>query len=278
MNLISTPNSHKHQTRLAPGFFMISIISLTFYLLLLQSPVPADAHFGMIIPSDNMVMQADKRTIDLALSFSHPFEGQGMVLDRPAAFDMYTAGKKHSLLSELKPAKVMEYDAFSIPVNIRRPGIYSFVMTPQPYWEPAEDCFIIHITKTVVTAFGDDDGWDAELGLETEIVPLSKPYGLYAGNLFQGIVKVDGKPVPFAEVEIEYYNQDNRATAPTDYMVTQTIKADANGVFSYCAPRSGWWGFAALSTSDKKKMHNGQKKDIELGAVIWVKFENWQEN
>ena len=35
-----------------------------------------------------------------------------------------------------------------------------FYMEPKPYWEPAEDCFIIHYTKTVVTAFGDDEGWD----------------------------------------------------------------------------------------------------------------------
>ncbi len=61
-------------------------------------------------------------------------------------------------------------------------------------------------------------------------------------------------------------------------MITQTIKADGNGVFTYAAPRSGWWGFAALNTSDKKMAHNGEQKDIELGAVIWVKFEDWMEN
>lgn len=27
-------------------------------------------------------------------------------------------------------------------------------MEPQPYWEPTEDCYIIHYTKAVVTAFG----------------------------------------------------------------------------------------------------------------------------
>jgi len=40
-----------------------------------------------------------------------------------------------------------------------------------------------------VTAFGDDEGWDEEIGLKTEIVPLSKPFGLYAGNIFQGVGK-----------------------------------------------------------------------------------------
>ena len=44
--------------------------------------------------------------------------------------------------------------------------------------------------------------------MKTEIVPLSKPFGLYAGNVFQGIVKLNGKAVPYATVEVEYYNQD----------------------------------------------------------------------
>jgi len=130
----------------------------------------------------------------------------------------------------------------------------------------------VHYTKTVVTAFGDDEGWDEEIGLKTEIVPLSKPYGLYAGNVFQGIVKLDGKPVPFCEVEVEYYNEDGKAKAPTDYMVTQTIKTDVNGLFTYAAPKAGWWGFAALNTSEKKI----KGKDVELGAVLWVRFHDWK--
>ena len=112
--------------------------------------------------------------------------------------------------------------------------------------------------------------------MKTEIVPLSKPFGLYAGNAFQGIVKLYGKPVPYAEVEVEYYNIGKKMTAPTDYMITQTIKADQNGVFIYAAPVAGWWGFADLNTSDEKLVHDGEKKDIELGVVLWVKFETWQ--
>jgi cobalt/nickel transport protein len=75
-------------------------------------------------------------------------------------------------------------------------------MEPKPYWEPAEDSYIVHYTKTYVSAFDDDAGWDAERGLRTEIVPLSKPFGLWEGNVFQGIVKLAGEPVPYAEVEV----------------------------------------------------------------------------
>lgn len=238
---------------------------------------PAAAHFGMVIPSDPMVMPQDERSLALQLSFSHPFEGVGMELEKPKAFGVVANGKKEDLGSSLQPIKVMDHQAWRANYEIKRPGVYMFYMEPQPYWEPAEDLFIIHYTKTVVTAFGDDEGWDAEVGLKTEIVPLSKPYGLYAGNVFQGIVKLDGRPVPYAEVEIEFYNKDKKAAAPTDYMVTQTIKADHNGVFTYAAPRPGWWGFSALNEADFKIKKDGQDKAVEIGAVLWVHFEPWQQ-
>lgn len=237
----------------------------------------ASAHFGMVIPSDNMVMPDEERTVTLTASFSHPFEMVGMELVKPKSFGVIFGDDNESLLDGLKPATVMEKPAWTVDYAIKRPGAYLFHMEPQPYWEPAEDAFIVHYTKTVVAAFGDDEGWDREVGLKTEIVPLAKPFGLYTGNLFQGIVKLGGKPVPFAEVEVEYYNRgEKKAVAPTDYMITQTIKADENGVFSYAAPTDGWWGFAALNPADFKMKHDGEEKDVELGAVIWVRFEPWQ--
>jgi len=252
------------------------VLGATVVSLMILFSSPALAHFGMVIPSDTMVMQDDNRTVNVTLSFSHPMEMVGMELEKPKIFSVFSGGKSSDLLGQLKQTKVMDHKAWTMGYKINRPGVYMFHMEPQPYWEPAEDCFIVHITKAVVTAFGDDEGWDAEIGLKTEIVPLSKPYGLYAGNVFQGIVKMDGKAIPYAEVEVEFYNKDKTAHAPTEYMVTQTIKADGNGVFTYAPPASGWWGFAALNTADYKMKHNGEEKDVELGAVIWVYFHDWK--
>ena len=237
---------------------------------------PVWGHFGMVIPSDQMMMQSEDRTVAIDLMFWHPFEGIGMDLAKPARFAVVANGEQKDLLGTLKSTRTKGHQTWHATYQVRRPGVYTFLMEPQPYWEPTEDCYIIHYTKAVVTAFGVDEGWDEEVGLKTEIVPLSKPYGLYAGNVFQGVVKLDGKPVPYAEVEVEYYNERGALTAPSEYMVTQTVKADGNGVFTYAAPSAGWWGFAALNTSDVTKKHDGEEKDIELGAVIWVKFHNMQ--
>ena len=64
--------------------------------------------------------------------------------------------------------------------------------------------------------------------------------------------------MPYAEVEVEYYNKDGKAVAPTDYMVTQTIKADGNGVFTYGAPKAGWW---------KRRWHRMEARISRLSTV-----------
>lgn len=247
---------------------------LTASIAALISAAPAVAHYGMIIPNDPMVSQEDGRSVSLTMSFSHPFELDGMTLERPAAFSVTHEGTTTDLLDSLANATVMDEQGYTLDYALERPGTYIFAMEPQPYWEPAEDAFIIHYTKTYVTAYGDDEGWDTELGLKTEIVPLSKPFALWERNVFQGIVKMDGAPVPYAEVEVEFFN-DAGATAPDELMITQTVKADANGVFTYAPPSHGWWGFAALNTADYTLPQDGVEKDVELGAVIWVHFEEW---
>jgi cobalt/nickel transport protein len=236
----------------------------------------AFGHFGMVIPSKATVSKADPKTLEIQISFSHPMEMAGMDMTKPKAFGVMAGTSKEDLLGTLKPVQVMGKAAWSSQYPIKKPGIYAFYMEPEPYWEPAEDSYIVHYTKVVVPAFGDEEGWDREVGFKIEISPLTRPFGLYAGNVFQGIVKVDGKPLPYAEVEVEFYNKDQKAEAPTEYMVTQVVKADRNGVFTYAAPKAGWWGFAALTTADFKLKKAGKDKAVEIGGVIWVYFHDWQ--
>lgn len=232
----------------------------------------AYAHFGMVIPSRDIVADKESANIRLTLSFSHPMEGSGMVLDKPAAFYVVVDGEKKDLAATLQPDTVYGHQAWGAEHAISRPGLYQFVMEPAPYWEPAEDCFIIHYTKTYVTAFGGEEGWDEPVGLKTEIVPLTRPFGNYTGNLFQGQVLLDGKAVPGALVEVEYFNKEQSYQTPDDLFITQAVKADANGVFSYAIPFAGWWGFAALNTATEKIAHEGSPKEVELGAVLWSHF------
>ncbi|MCW5211835.1 DUF4198 domain-containing protein [Desulfobulbus sp. TB] len=234
------------------------------------------AHFGMVIPSDNILKQGDK-SVTLDLSFSHPFELIGMNLDKPKKFFMVGADKTTDLLATLRATNIMDHAAWKTEVSIKRPGVYTFLMEPTPYWEPAEDVYIIHYTKTMVAAFGNDQGWDEPVGVATEIVPLTRPFGNYAGNSFSGQVLLNGEPVAGAEVEVELYNEDNKLKAPSDYHITQVVKADKNGVFTFACPKAGWWGFSALNEADYTiKAPNGKEKGVELGAVFWTYLDEYK--
>lgn len=239
-------------------------------LLLLSYAQHSEAHFGMLIPDEAMV-SPENRNIHLSLSFSHPFEERGMDLNKPAGFYVIKDQQKTDLLPNLQETKVMGRRGWETNFSVKRPGVYQFVMEPAPYWEASEDLSIIHYTKVIIPAFGSEDGWDAPVGLPTEIVPRLRPFGNYAGNSFTGQVLVDGKPLPDAEVEVELYNRGQKFHAPSDLHITQVIKADAAGIFTFTCPQPGWWGFAALSSANYSiKNPKGEDKDVELGAILWI--------
>lgn len=244
-------------------------LCLALVLMLAQS---AQAHFGYIMPSQSVVEEKAQANLALTLAFLHPMEQNGMNLVKPLEFGVVADGHKTSLLGSLAETKVLGHQAWKTAYTVKKPGVYSFYMVPQPYWEPAESKFIQHVSKVIVPAFGEEDGWDEPIGLKTEIVPLTRPFGNYAGNVFRGVLLVDGKPVPGARVEVEYFNGDKKRVAPFDCMNTQVVKTDANGVFSYAVPWSGWWGFAGLTTAKNTIKHDGKDMKVELGAILWMEF------
>ena len=233
---------------------------------------PALAHFGMVIPSQDTVGDKAKAKVDLAVSFSHPMEGNGMDMAKPKAFGVMDGEHKTDLLPTLTAAKIMDHAAWTGEYTFKKPGVGTFYLAPEPYFEPAEDKFIEHLTKVVVPAFGEEEGWDAPVGLAAEIVPLTRPLGNYVGNVFTGKVLVDGKPAAGVTVEVEFYNKDKAYEAPNEYMTAQVVKTDAAGVFNIAVPFAGWWGFAALTDAPETLQKDGVDKKIERGAVLWTKF------
>jgi cobalt/nickel transport protein len=196
---------------------------------------------------------------------------------RPKAFGVQIGKQKTDLLNTLQETRVLDNLAWKGSYLVKKPGVYAIYVEPQPYWEPAEDKYIIHLTKTYVAALGGEEDWDAEVGLKAEIIPLTRPFALYPGNVFRGVVKFKGKPLAGADVEVEYWNADKKMTAPNDYFVAQVVKTDDNGVFSFSPPKAGWWGFAALAEEkDALRGPDGKPKKAEYGAVLWVQYTDMQ--
>lgn len=241
--------------------------------------IPLYGHFQMVLPGSNIVEDQKMAGIAIDLFFCHPFEQTMMNMERPVQFGVMINGAgKEDLLATLIKKTIDGFLAWNTGYKFKQPGDYIFYVEPAPYWEPAEEKFIIHYAKTVVNAFGLQEHWDAEIGLETEIIPLTRPYGLYAGNSFCGLVKVNGKPASFIDVEVEYYNSEKKFNAPTEPHITQVVKTDNNGVFVYTMPVPGWWGFSALSERETKMLNKMDNKyyPVEIGAVIWVKCEKME--
>jgi cobalt/nickel transport protein len=233
---------------------------------------PARAHFQELIPSSDIVTAADGRDVMLDLVFTHPMaRGPVMEMAKPRRFGVLSGGRVQDLLGTLSARKLAGKTAWQARYRFPRPGNYAFFVEPQPYWEAAEGKMIVHYTKVIVDAFAAGEGWDRAVGLPVEIMPLARPYGLWTGNVFRGVVLQGGKPVPHAGIEVEWRN-DGSFKPPADAYETQVIRADAQGVFVYGLPRAGWWGFAALVDGDKP-MKNPEGKDspVELGGLIWVR-------
>ncbi len=259
--------------RLALGF-AVACLCVAF------GSAPACAHFQMVYTPESALQKS--QDVTLKIVFTHPFEaGHTMDMAGVEEFFVVHKEKKEDLKKRLLPIRWTSLTndglGYEAAVPLKGMGDYVFGLVPAPYFEKAENAWMQQCTKTVVSVAGLPTDWDAEIGLPAEIVPLDKPYGLWTGNAFRGVVKANGQPVPFAEIEVEYMNhepdvahncfaKDAKVEAPQDAFVTQTIRADANGTFVYSIPKAGWWGFAALGVITR------DYKGAELGvdAVIWV--------
>ncbi len=228
------------------------------------------AHFLFVKPSTDVLVTGGNVRLDM--TFTHPMDrGPVMELKRPKRFGVIIGGERRDLTAKLKQRLVLGKSSWTLTQSLKRPGTAIYYVEPQPYWEAAERKYIIQYAKVIVDSFATGVGWDRLVGLPVEIRPLTRPSGLWTGNLFRGVVLRSGKPVPYATIEVEWAN-DGSIKPPNAAFVTQAIKADATGTFSYAMPRAGWWGFAAIIDSDQSmKAPDGQPATVEIGAVMWVK-------
>lgn len=259
--------------------------------LVCSAALPASAHF-MVLYTPEIALEKAENGLEMRAVFTHPAEA-GLIMDMGGVQEFYAVSQRgdnepktidlKDTLEEITwktPESTGPAFAARIPrKEIRSTGDYVFVLVPGYYFEEEEDTYMQQITKLVVNVGGMPGNWSEPAGLPCEIVPLIKPYGLWTGNVFRARVLSDGKPVPGAEVEVEYMNHmpdlasnsmpaEGIVAFPHDAFVTQTVIADELGCISFGIPRAGWWGFAALGVGPDTE-HEGKK--LSQDAVIWVK-------
>ncbi|GGF65500.1 MULTISPECIES: DUF4198 domain-containing protein [Terasakiella] len=245
----------------------------------------ANAHFQLIYTPEINIKKAGE--VPLKLVFWHPMSnGHTMAMGEPVEFYSVFKGKKTDLKPTLNPITFKglsnEATAYDASVTLKRNGDYALVAVPAPYYEESEDIYIQQITKVIINKGDVPTNWSEPLGLKTEIVPLSKPYGALVGSTFSGVVLKNGQPAPGVEIEIEHMiaEPDMNANKPQNAKVSEVpggaivALTDAQGKFSFGIPKAGYWGFAALGVGPDSEFN---AKELSQDAVLWIKAHTLED-
>ena len=255
---------------------------------------PARAHFQVLYTAETALDSG--RALHVMMLFTHPGHGgPSMDMGQPEGFYVVSqrgeeaAPVKTDLMQYLEPigwhaeqGQAQAYQA-DLPRTLTRSlGDYVFVLEPAPFYESGEDKYIQQFTKTLVNVGGVPGNWGAAVGLPAEILPLDKPYANWTGGVFRGVVVASGRPVPNAELEVEYLNyaldleghrfaKEPEVEYPQGSFGTLSIKANDRGEFVIGLARAGWWGICALTVGTDTE-HEG--KPLSQDAVLWIQVKD----
>ena len=274
------------------------VLSLAVFALLCSVSL---AHSQLIYSPEGVISSSK---LPLKLIFTHPFSAghtMNMGADQdgkaiiPLKFGvMVQKGEGEPVLTDLRAElKPMDFASlensgigYELEYKARGMGDFVFFCDPNPYYEEKVDSYIENITKVIFNKGGAMTCVFEDVpGLKVQIKPLVRPYALWTGNVFRGIVeKWDEKtesyvPVPFVKVGVTYINhkidmENNKfeeaaiVTPPNDACATQAVLTNENGEFSYSIPESGWWGFSAIIGVGGEYTYN--EKPLYLCASIWA--------
>ena len=252
----------------------------------------AHAHFQLLYVNDTAMHKAQE--LEMAAVFTHPFDGgPTMAMGKPLSFSHISShnGEKTDLLRYLRAVdwqsrenQARAFRATLPKAMMRALGDHIFVLEPEPYLETEEDLYIQQFTKLIVNVGGVPDQWADAQDLPVDIKPLSKPYANWTGGMFRAQVLADGKPVPFAQIEVEYLNHgveldknafkpEGEVKSPQPAFNTLSTYSDAEGVVTIGLPRAGWWGIAALDIGSTKTYKG---KALSQDAVLWIQARDMQ--
>jgi cobalt/nickel transport protein len=239
---------------------------------------PARAHFNMLLPR---VPSAKKgEGVDFVYQWGHPFEHQ--LFDAPAPESLFVLlpdGRRTDLLGKLEKISVAgdgdkSVTAYRLRFVPEERGDYQFVLRTPPIWMEEEGEFFQDTVKVVLHVQAQKN-WAALTGEPFELAPLSRPYGLQPGMVFQ--VRIHRRPSgtesvapPLTRpVEIERYNVRPPKELPADEQVTRTAFPDGNGVVTASLMEAGWWCLTAISNGGTRE-HDGKARPVLERSTFWV--------
>jgi cobalt/nickel transport protein len=234
------------------------------------------AHYLMLLPSAESGQRDQPATV--ILQWGHPFEHQLFDAPKPESALLFDPeGKRTDLMKSLEKIGVAgeggkDVTAWKLTFQPERRGDYTLVVSAPPIWM-GEEQFFFQDTVKVVFHVQTQKGWDKPTGAAFELVPMTRPYGLQSGMVFQAQALSEGKPLPGALVETEPYHAVPPKALPADEHMTRQVKTDPNGVLTCTLTEPGWWCIAAERDGGKRE-HEGKMYPVRQRAIFWVHVDD----
>ncbi|HKI30323.1 MAG TPA: DUF4198 domain-containing protein [Gemmataceae bacterium] len=240
--------------------------------LLAVSAASVGAHYNMLLPEKHSVKKGE--AVTLTYQWGHPFEHQ--LFDAPAPEKVTVLapdGKATDLTKSLEKTTVpaaegKKVTAYRLKFTPEQRGDYVFVLQTPPIWMEEEEEFFQDTVK-VVLHIEAQKGWEAAAPDTFQLVPLTRPYGLQPGLVFQAQTAGPDKPLAGVLVEVERYNPAPPKELPPDEQITRAVKTDPNGVATCTLTDPGWWSVTAHHHSGQRE-REGKKYPVLRRATLWV--------
>jgi hypothetical protein len=184
---------------------------LLVFVALFACVSPSAAHYNMLLP-DNWSAKKDQ-AVTFTYQWGHPFEHQ--LFDAPApeeAVVIAPDGTSSEVTKTLEKITVPSGDqkvtAYRFKLTPDQRGDYVVVLRTPPIWMKDEEEFWQDTVKVVLHVQA-QRGWDHDSKGAVQWSPLTRPYGLQPGMVFQAQIPVvlgrqGGKLVE--HYELERYN------------------------------------------------------------------------
>jgi uncharacterized GH25 family protein len=247
--------------------------------LLAGVPVPVVAHYNMLLPSRHSVKKGEEVTF--TYQFGHPYEHQLFDAPRPERLLVVNPkGDRVDLLArvekvELPAGEGKKVTGYRFRFTPAERGDYIFLLRTPPIWMEEDGKFLQDSVKVVLHVQA-QKGWGEAVDLGPELTPLTRPYGLLPGTVFQAQARVVRQtrfavttPLSGFLVEVERYNATSPKELPADEFITRTVKTDPNGVVTTTLPEAGWWCLA-VGVDGEPRERDGKKRPFEQRAILWV--------
>ncbi|MFL5342114.1 MAG: DUF4198 domain-containing protein [Gemmataceae bacterium] len=232
---------------------------------------PAFAHFPMLLPV--AASGQTEKPVTIVYQWGHPFEHQLFDAPKPEGVGVMTPDGSETAIEGVQKTEVpgevgKKVSAYRFSFTPKMRGDHTFFLIAPPIWLEEEKLFL-HDTVKVVYHVQTQNAWDLATPLPFELVPLTRPYGLQPGMVFQATVLRDRALLGGVRVEVERYNPTPPKELPADEQITRLVKTDPNGVLTCTLTDSGWWCMTAAINGEPRE-RDGKKYPVKRRATLWV--------